>query len=409
MLIPLGFIGGLDNGWLARLGNDSSDQFGQAVTLDSSGNFYAAGSTTESGTRSGLIAKYDNDGVIQWQRRLTTSSVIQYFGIGIDSSANLYVAGTDTTGIMIAKYNSSGSIQWQKRIGSSGVTGRAIKTDSSGNSYVVGGNQSSTGAVLIKLDSSGSITWQRKLTGGTNTEVAFGVGTDTSGNVYVVGNGFGNLFASKYNSSGTIQWQRTISLSGIMSGAAVDDSGNVYYTGRTDTSIMILGKFTSTGTLDWQRELGTAGNTEGFGVAVDNAGSVYFAGFGQVSGRGSEQLIAKYSTSGTLTWQRSLGEAGSDTAYGLGYDSRGFIVVTGRGFANDRLALAKLPEDGSGLGTVSLGGFSIQYATSSFTNTTTTYSDSAGTMTDSAGSLSASTTTYTDAATTLTSNARDLP
>ena len=88
------------------------------ISIDSSGNVYVCG-TDES--RRNFVAKYNNSGVIQWQRTLQG-----YFfgeealGVGTDSSNNVYIGGMTRNGNQrtpfVAKYNGSGTIQYAKEI-----------------------------------------------------------------------------------------------------------------------------------------------------------------------------------------------------------------------------------------------------------------------------------------------------
>jgi len=282
--------------------------------------------------------------VTYWLATLGGASFDQGESLEVDSSNNLYQVGRqNSTGAgnidgLIAKYNSSGVVQWQQSLGGTDredIYGSAI--DSSDNVFELG-QTGSTGAggndfLLAKYNSSGVIQWQRVL-GGTGDEEGSAAVADSSGNVYItgktdsVGPGSDSLLLAKYNSSGTIQWQRTLGGTDQDEGhsLAVDSSNNVYVTGYTESytgsfNYLLLAKYNSSGTIQWQRVLGQSEYERGHSVTVDTSDNVYVAG--QII---SDTLLAKYNSSGTLQWQRTMSAGkfyalatdSEDNVYGLG-------------------------------------------------------------------------------------------
>ena len=153
--------------WIGLLGGSGGD-VAYSIAVDGSGNVYVCGYSNASGTADFLIAKYNTSGAIQWQRRLgDSSSDDRGNSIAVDTSGNVYVCGfsnaSGTNDLQIAKYNTSGTIQWQRRLGgSSNDISLSIAVDSSGNVYVCGfSNASGTNDFLIaKLPGDGSLTGQ---------------------------------------------------------------------------------------------------------------------------------------------------------------------------------------------------------------------------------------------------------
>lgn len=429
MRIPLGLRAAagaqVAGNWIATLGGASTGEYWYGVGVDSSGNVYAAGEASQNASDC-LIAKYNAAGVIQWQRSLGDASIYQSASaIAVDSSGNAHIVGyaSNSGNIVVAKYNSSGTIQWQRTLnGSADDYGAGITVDSSGNVYITGYTASQgagdTDALIVKYNSSGTLQWQRSL-GGTSSDSGTAIAIDSSGNVYIAGytrpdpSAAVNCLLAKYDSSGTIQWQRSLGEVGadLAYGVAVDSSSNVYICGYTNSQgagsdDLLVAKYNSSGTLQWQRSLGGASNEYGQGIAVDSSNNVYVTGGTNSQGAGGNDfLIAKYNSSGTIQWQRSLGTTGANYGNAIAVDNSGNIYVAGytSGNANDAL-IAKLPDDGSKTGTY--GSFvyaatTLTDAARTLTSATTSLTDAARTLTDAAGTLTDASTSFTSTTTTL--------
>lgn len=387
---------------------------------------------------------------------LGNTSGAESYGIAVDSSSNVYIAGyvsvsSRETG-QLAKYSASGTLQWQRNLSSGGgnVSLRCIAVDSSNNVYVAG-YLPGTGiydCLIAKYDSSGAIQWQRSLgiTSGA-VENFLGIAVDSSGNVYATGSisGGADAIVTKYNTSGILQWQQAVNSSSsgdlALNGIAVDSSGNVYVAGYWNngyvTYDVLIAKYNTSGTLQWQRVLDGGSNDFGYGIAVDSSGNVYVGGYSAVSGTYHFQL-EKYSTGGVIQWQRSLSSANTDQALAVAVDSSGNVYISGLSSGNGAL-IAKYNTSGTiqwqrklgtgstskGLSVDSLGNFYIAGSISTATTGTynmlvaklpgdgsltgtytiggTSYTYAASTLTDATTSYSTSTSSLTSSAGTLTS------
>ena len=273
-------------------------------------------------------------------------------GVAVASSGNIYIVGNISVFMLIAKYNSSGTLQWQRTLGSVSLPeeGWAIAIDPSENVYITGYADvvgQANNVIIAKYNTSGTIQWQKQLAGvGTRNDYGTSIAVDSASNVYVtaysnaaLGGGNFDFLTFKLDSSGSMLWQHSLGGSGGSGtgsdfgvGIALDSASNVYVTGFSDnnsTYDLVLAKYNTTGTLQWQRVLGnnTGGSDAGNSVAVDSAGNIYVAGF--TNGIGI--LVAKYNSSGAIEWQRSL--TGSATIFGTGIavDSSNNVYVTAYG------------------------------------------------------------------------------
>ena len=182
------------------------------------------------------------------------------------------------------------------------------------------------------------------LLGGASNDIAFAVAIDSSDNIIVAGytssDGAGgtDLLIAKYNSSGALQWDRALggASTDIAYAVAIDSADNIIVAGRTSSdgaggNDVLIAKYNSSGTLQWDRTLGGASNDIAFEVAIDSSDNIIVAGYTASDGAGDDDvLIAKYNSSGILQWDRTLGGASNESANGVAIDSADNIIVAGR-------------------------------------------------------------------------------
>ena len=327
-------------------------------------NLPASGGTLEA-TASGTLADGDTtivntDGTVSavventenyWFSMLSQGSYDSARGGAVDSSGNLYVCGVSDSSGFVVKYNSSGTVQWKRSFSSSSTDyARGLVLDSSGNIYVTGysnsGGQGGVETYIIKYNNSGTVQWSRYF-GINGEDTGNAIAIDSSDNIYIVGTnvisgtGTREMSLSKFNSSGTLVWERELTSTGYNTygvSLAVDSSDNPVITGYTNAlgqggTDIIIAKYNSSGTIQWQKSFGGSNNEEAKGMAIDSSDNIYVGGFTQSEGAGAQDaLVAKFNSSGDLQWQKILGAYDTDSwgvavdddgnVYGLGHSSR---------------------------------------------------------------------------------------
>jgi hypothetical protein len=406
------------------------------LVYDSSDNLYMVGYTDSGSNSTGIVAKYNVNGAIQWQRTLGASSPssTNFFGIDLDNSNNLYISGytssdgtTDGSDLQIVKYDTNGNLQWQKTLGSAGLyqVGLSVVVEKSTGNFYVGGTSLPNGGfpqdnvtLLVKYDSSGALQWQKSLTYTGDQATCQDIALDSAGNVYLVGTSptgatYGQGTLVKYNSSGTVQWQVAITKATGQSeygGITIDNSDNIFVTGMAvtapgGTQYGIIAKYNTSGALQWKKQIGDPSTPIQSDVVVDSSGNIYTTG---------TYYILKHNTNGDLLWQRQLSATSHTVSLSsITIDSSDNIVAGGyirpTGGTNNQILMLKVPSDGTPTGTYTASGISFTYSIptmpqadlSAWSTTTTTLTPGTPSFTAATSSLTGATSTFTNAVTSI--------
>jgi len=314
--------------WGGQL-QDGGDSQGRAIALDASGNVFVTGSTTDGlwtgyfgGAHDAFLARWNanTNGSEIWSQNIGTSGDDLGYGIAVDGSSNVYVAGA-TSGAFsgssaggydafLAKYRNNGSELWRRQFGTSqDDQAYSVAVDPGGNVLVAGGtsgNLAGTGNLgqhdffVAKFDPSGNQLWLVQL-GSAGDDVAYGVATDGSGNVYVAGattGGYGfapqggaDAFVDKLGPNGQSLWRGRLLGSAADDYAwrvAVDGGGNAYVTGGTlgdqgglpnaGSWDVFLARYDASGNRQWVREFGGSGDDQATDVKLGPSNLLYLVG-----------------------------------------------------------------------------------------------------------------------------------
>jgi len=343
--------------WVARYDSRYGHDEPHAIAADDFGYIYVTGSASDELRYSDYATmKYDPDGSQLWVRTYgfdnDFGSDDHAFDLTVDSSRNVYVTGEMAT----IKYDTNGNELWVKpyhegdRFNSVDLF-HAITVDNSGNVYVAGSGLGSVGSdddwVTVKYDTNGNELWAARYEG----PIAWGyddtidLAVDGSGNVYVTGlsesnGGYWDYLTIKYGPNGNELWVRRYDASGNgydqASAIVVDDSNNVYVTGRsaeTNYDYATI-KYDTAGNELWVRRYnGPAGNypDEASAIALDRSGNVYVTGYSQGPIYYQDYATVKYDANGNELWVRRYDGTGNyvDLATAIAVDGSNNIYVTG--------------------------------------------------------------------------------
>ena len=346
--------------WVARYdGTSIARDNASASAIDDSGNIYVTGASEGSnGSSDYATVKYNISGVQQWVMRYDGPAGLQDFAsaIAIDNSGNVYVTGSsnNSSGIFTnydyttVKYNASGVEQWVAHYDSDGLA-NAIAVDNNGNVYVTGASTSDY--ATVKYNTSGVQQWIA-LYDGSSSSGARAIAVDNNGNVYVTGVSFHSSTSNdyvtiKYNASGAEQWvERYDGPAGSQDDAsaiAIDDSGNIYVTGRSEGTGTLEDyatvKYNASGVEQWVVRYDGPAQSDDFATAIvmDNNGNIYVTGASEGNGTSYDYATVKYNASGMEQWvARYDGLVSSrDGANAIALDNNGNVYVTGASFNSD--------------------------------------------------------------------------
>ncbi len=331
---------------------------------------------TYRGNQDGLMVKFNAIGNRLWCTYFGGFDEDDIRDVAIGPNSTIYIAGTtqslnyiSTSGThqpsmsgtnedaFLAKFDASGNQIYGTYYGSiSTEWGNAVAVDSAGNAYFAGWTTSSNNlatsgthqsinsgggeAFLGKFDNTGNRVWATYF-GGPAREQAFDVALDNQGYIYMSG--------ETQSTSGVA----TVGTHQVTYGGAQGYFGDAY-----------AAKFFPNGTLVWATYYGGNDSEDGEGISVDDQGNVYMAGltespnniaspaalYSSFGGGGFDGYIVVFDSMGQRTWGSYYGSAGSDVVWAIKATYNGVFYVAGSGqsFGNNEFATVGAHQGSSG-------------------------------------------------------------
>jgi hypothetical protein len=308
-----------------------------------------------------------DSGNILWaqQYHATPSSRDKGTDIAVDAAGRVFVVGhsdtrsADSTDLIVLSYAPDGTPGITVRYHYVLIDGAtAVVPDEMGGCYVAGySSRSNTNLdfVVIHYDSLGATDWFTRLNGPSNgNDRANALVADGAGNLYATGYAWtgtssryayytAKLDAATGDTAWTAFYNGTAGIGDpyddVAHAIAVDDSGNVYVTGRAGEQATYYDattvKYDATGSQVWAHRFDAGRNAEdGAGaIAVDADGHVYCGGFTYEYYIDSDQdwLVYGITPGGATDWQQvyDAGVEDIDSCAALVLDDNSNVYATG--------------------------------------------------------------------------------
>lgn len=363
------------------------------LKIDGSGNCIIGGVVkpdTASGSRDYITLKYDPNGVLLWSQQYSnpavTSGKDELTGLTLDTIGDVYVTGRSFNGVnddfVTIKYNRTLGTQSWLRTYNAGKNDRAkaIITDHAGNIIVTGesDNGSNYDFRTVKYDNTGNFIWTKFYNGPSNQDdIPAAIAVDESDNVIVTGVNDVDLGPNinfdfqtvKYSSDGTPQWAirtgNVVPQDDIPNSIAVDGSGNIFITGKSDQNIspihtdndFMTVMYNSSGAIQWSGPKYHAGsrlNDDDIASSVIiYGGNIYVAGGAGNNGTQKDATVIKYDiATGNEVWIKNYNGQGdyNENVKSIVIDSNNNSYVGGYSFnENNNLdaCLVKIDPNGT--------------------------------------------------------------
>jgi hypothetical protein len=328
-----------------QIGTDSDEELSDMV-FDSQGNIILGGiihkgsfsliscmtkkSTGELSAKDIIIMKLTPSGVCEWIHQISSNC------------NNDYCSGTDSNDYL-----------------------NNLKTDSSGNIYLVGkirgqfenssGFKNNDG-IILKLNSKGDVVLSKVL-GSDGSDSVDQIHVDNQQNLYIFGNTINLnaetfLFWMKFNKKFDLIWTKQIGIPNLIKISAVITMGasnfiiaaNYYNPSNFKKNFWLL-KIDTDGEKIWSNEEVQQNNININDMSSDNSGNIYLTGSVEKYSDTNDFYFVKYDSNGALVWDKNFGSDANDEITAIDFDGISSFYLTGFTEGNYKVSVNRGKKD----------------------------------------------------------------
>jgi len=338
--------------WTHAYGAEGDDYIYCVQQTEPDGGFIAAGAKTVSGYGTQLwVVKTYPCGTLQWEHTWGGTYNDYAYWVEQTEDGGYIIVGswkytnTDYDAYLI-KLDANGNTQWEHNYGGAGDgdDGTCVQQTSDGG-YIFAGGTYSYGVIwdfwLVKVDAMGTLQWHHPYPMGGYQAASFVQQTSDGG--YVM-SGYTTPYYPmpwdgyiiKTDPSGNIQWTNQFGGSGGEYASCIRElpSGDYVVTGFTDShgaggTDGLIYKINSTGTLLWHRTYGGAGDDEFRKFQITANGGFAIIGTDASSSASSDFWLVTTNPQGELIWDARYGGPEDDLGWCMDLTSDGGYILGG--------------------------------------------------------------------------------
>ncbi len=315
-------------------GTADSNDYANALTIDSSGNVYIACNVMNQNTDSDFaLIKYTEFGNFEWIEILNgiTNSTDIAHDLYIDLNNNILVLGQlknseSSDDCILASFTTLGARNWihtVKKLDNADKSHMFLVPAGDRNSVICGKYKAldhDFDMLVMYLSETGQVKWEQTLNGDSYSDnVPADMSLCPDGGVVVTGSVMGeqlsrDIATIKYNSDGSEAWKYIYNgpdnLQDSPSDLVTDKLGNSYVTGyktgQTTGKDFITLKFNQDGLLQWENAFGQKENRDNAAscIAIDSTENIIVTGYVSTEGDTSRIYTIKYDPDGNRVWQK---------------------------------------------------------------------------------------------------------